>query len=405
VEFRLMGYAAGQPIVWPCPPDWSNPVNETLAWLTDVMQASATAAQQVRQLLDAPRRSFAWQSSADHDERRVVDAIRRQTGVSQFLLPIYPDVQWLTAALAVGADGIDCATGAFDFVEGGQALLWRDVQHWELVTIASIAGGSLAFSAATADAWGPGDRLYPVRKARLLQAPQETQGSDEVSTLQVQAMIDEPCDWPAAWPSSTTYRGVPVMDWRGDESNDPTDEFNRVSGNVDTGTGPIWYYDIPAAPFRLQSQGFKAQSRADYGTLRALLYQLAGRVAQCWVPDWQASVRMSAPITDIGTNLTVAWQGYTVFDFVQVNRRDLRIELYDGAVLYRRITGSADAGDHEVLQLDSALGEAVDPSKVRQINLMSVCAQSSDTVQLQYDTDAATGVTATINWQALANDV
>lgn len=400
-----MGYAAGQPIVWPCPPDWSNPVNETLSWLTDVMQASATAAQQVRQLLDAPRRGFAWQSSILNDERRIVDAIRRQIGVSQFLLPIYPDVQWLSAPLAAGSAGIDCATANFDFVAGGKALLWRDVQNWELVTIDSIADGSVAFTAATANAWGPGDRIYPVRKARLTQPPQETQGSDEISTLQVQALIDEPCDWTPAWPSATVYRGVPVMDWRGDEGTDPTDEYDRVSGTVDATTGPIWYYDVPGNPFRLQSQAFNPFSRADYGKLRALLYQLAGRVAQCWVPDWQNSVRMSAPIDGASTNLTVAWQGYTVFDFVQVNRRDLRIELYDGTVLYRRINGSADAGDHEVLQLDSALGESVDPSKVHQINFMSVAAQAADTAQLQYDTDAATGATTTINWQALANDV
>jgi hypothetical protein len=400
-----MGYAVGQPIVWPCPPDWANPVSETLAWLTDVMQASASAMQQVRQLLTAPRRAFAWQASIDHDERRIVDAIRRQIGVGQFLLPIYPDAQWLVSPLAAGSSGISCDTTNFDFSAGGKALLWRDVQHWELVTVASIAAGSLAFAAPTANAWGAGDRLYPVRKARLTQPPQETQGSDEVSTLQVQALIDEPCDWTPAWPTGAVYRGVPVLDWRGDESTDPTDEYDRSSGTVDTGTGPVWYYDVPALPFRMQSQAFKAQSRADYGRLRALLYQLAGRVTQCWVPDWQASVRMFAPISDTALQLNVGWQGYTVFDFVQVNRRDLRIELLDGTVFYRRITGSADAGDHEVLQLDSALGQAVDPLQVRQINFMSVCAPSSDTVQLQYDADAATGALATLNWQALANDV
>lgn len=400
-----MGYAIGQPLLWPASPDWAQPVNETLAWLTDVMQSSASAMQQVRQLLAAPRRSFAWQSISNGDERRIVDAVRRQVGIAQFLLPVYPDVQWLTGVLASGSTGVDCDTDGFDFLVGGQVLLWRDAQNWELATIASISSGALTFAAATAQAWGVGDRLYPIRKARLTQAPQEDQASDDASTLQVQALIDEASDWTPAWPSATAYRGTPVMDWRGDESTDPTDEYDHVSGNVDNGTGPIWYYDIPAQPFRVQAQQFLLSGRVDHSRFRALAYQLAGRVAQCWVPDWQSSVRMSAPITASGVNLTVAWQGYTLCDYQQGNRRDLRIELNDGTALYRRITGSAESGDNEVLQIDGALGVAVDPSAVRQINLMSVCAAANDTVQIQHQTDADGVATAIINWQTLANDI
>lgn len=400
-----MGYVLGQPLVWPTTPDWSQPVNETLAWLTDAMQASATGMQQVRGLRDAPRRSFAWQSAIDADERRIVDSIRRQIGVGQFLLPVFPDAQWLASTLAAGALGIDCATTGFDFVAGGSAVLWRDPQNWELVSIASIADGVLTLSAETANAWGPGDRLYPVRKARLSKSPQETQYNDEVSVLQVQALIDEPCDWTAAWPSSTTYRGLAVLDWRGDESENPTDQYDRLSGSVDTNVGPAFYFDLPGMPFRAQSQRFQLDGRDDHSKFRALAYQLAGRVAQCWVPDWQASVRLAQAVASNATQITIGWQGYAQFDFQQANRRDLRIELNDGAALYRRITGSADAGDTEVLQLDSALGQAVDPSAIRQINLMSVCASASDTVQIQHDTDADGSGVGVINWQAQANDV
>lgn len=400
-----MGYATGQPVVWPCMPDWSNPVVESLAWLTDVMQASATAMQQVRMLRNAPRRGFSWQASIDGDTRRIVDAIRRQLGVGPFRLPIYPDVQMLAASVAAGATAIPCATVGYDFVVGGSVLLWRTVTMWELVTISAIAPDSLTLASGTVNAWGVGDRLYPVRKARLTQPPQETQHSDDISMLAVQALIDEPCDWTPAWPSATVYRGVPVMDWRGDEGTDPTDQYNRVSGSVDMDTGPVYYYDLPGQPFRTQSQDFFLNGRADHAKFRALLYQLAGQVAQCWVPDWQASMRLTAPIASTDSQLTVAWQGYTQFDAVQVNRRDLRIELFDGTALYRRITGSVESGANEVLQIDSAAAIAIDPSKVRQINFMSVCAQAADAVQLQHDNDDNGHNVGKITWQACANDV
>lgn len=400
-----MGYEIGQPIVWPCVPDWSNPVVESLAWSSDVMQATATAVQQVRQLRAAPRRGFSWQSKIARDDRRIVDSIRRQIGVKQFVLPIFHDAQWLSAALDAGALSVACDTAGFDFVVGGRVLFWRDAQHWELLTLDSVDAAALNFTAATANAWGPGDRLYPVRTARLAQAPQETQWNDETSALQVQALIDEPCDWPAAWPSATVYRGMSVMDWRGDESEDPTDQFNRYSGSIDADTGPVFYYDMPGQPFRLQSQRFNLWGRSSHNTFRALAYQLAGRAAQCWVPDWQSSVRLSAPVAAGANQLTIAWQGYTQFDYQQPGRRDLRIELYDGTALYRRITGSADAVDHEVLQIDSALGVAVDPAAIRQINLMAVCASATDVLQIQHDTDDDGVGSATINWQAVANNV
>lgn len=400
-----MGYAIGQPVLWPCVPDWSNPVTETLSWLTDVMQSSATGMQQVRMLRTAPRRGFSWQSSIDGGTRRVVDAIRRQMGVGLFVLPIYPDVQPITTPMASGTTSMVCETAGYDFVVGGSALLWSSNLHWELAQIASIGASTLTFSAPTANAYAVGDRLYPVRNARLTQAPKETQRSDDASVLQVQAIVDEPCDWVPAWPSTTVYRGLNVMDWRGDESEDPTDQYNRFSGSVDNSTAPAWLYDLPGQPFRVQSQRFLLNGRSDHAKFRALLYQLAGQVAQCWVPDWQASLSLVAPIASTDAQITIAWQGYAQFDSEQTNRRDLRIELVDGTALYRRITSSAESGDNEVLQLDGAVGIAVDPTAIRQVNFMSVCAQASDAVQWKHATDDHGTNAVNLTWQVLSNDI
>lgn len=400
-----MGFATGQPWVWPCTPDWGQPVQESLAWLTDDMQSPGTGMRQVRQLRSAPRRGFRFQALLHDDERRLVDAFRREVGVQPFQLPIYPDVTWLAADLDAGVTSIPCNTAGRDFVDGGRAVLWRDANTWELVTIDTVAVASLTLTTATVDAWQPGDRVYPVRRARLVQPPRETQHSDDVSTLSVQVLIDEPCDWTAAWPSATTYRNLPVLDWRGDEAKDVTDQYDRLSRQVDVATGLVYYDDPPAMPFRAQSQQFLLDGRADHTKFRALAYQLAGRAGQCWVPDWQASARLATAATPAATQLTVAWHGYTQFDAMQTNRRDLRIELFDGTVFYRRVTGSAESGDNEVLQIDSALGQAVAIGDVRQINWMSVCASASDTVQLEHTTDADGIGRATIHWEAQANDV
>lgn len=400
-----MGYAIGQPVLWPCQPEWSNPVSETLAFLTDLMQAK-TGGSQVRALRSSPRRAFSFQCLVKEDARRIVDAIRFDIGVQQFLLPIYPDVQVLGAAIAQGALSIPCRTADFDFVTGGQAVLWQDVNTWELLNVSAIAADALTLAAPGAvNAWGIGTRLYPVRRARVQSVSQADQQSDDVSTSQVTLLIDAPCDWPAAWPSAAVYRGVPVLEWRGDESTDPTDEFDRLSGTIDQDVGPVFYFDLPDMPFRLQSQLFTLGNRADHTTLRSLLYMLNGRAGQLWVPSWQQDLRLLNPALATDTQLQFPFCGYTQFGFEQQNRRDIRIELYNGTVLYRRIIGSAVNASGEILQIDSALGIALDPSTIRQINWLSMCALAADSVQIDHITDADGVSQCTLSWQAVKSDV
>lgn len=392
--------------VLPLAPDWSQPVVETLAWLSDAMQA-ATGAQQVRQLLTAPRRGFSYQAVLGGDDRRVADVWRRTVGVAPFWLPIWPDGQVLGFTLGAGSLSIPCAIAGYDFVAGGSAWLVSASGTQEVVAVSAVASGALTLSAPTVNAYSIGDRLYPLRRARLAQPVQETQANADVATLQIQCAVDEPCDWAPAWPSATVYRTLPVLDWRGDESGDPQEQYNRLSGTVDAATGPIYYYDLPGVPFRAQPVAFNLFSRADAATFRALAYQLAGQVGTCWLPDWQASFRLAQSAAASATAITVGWQGYTQAGGPLPQQRDVRIELLNGTALYRRITTAAEqpnAGT-ETLTLDSALGVALAPAQVRQINLMSVSAQSADTVQISHETDADGVGAATLTFQALSNDV
>jgi hypothetical protein len=346
------------------------------------------------------------QSVESGDTRRFIDNIRFGIGVQRFMLPIWPDVQCLTATLDVGSDSIDVTTAGYDFVAGGSAVLWRDALTWEILSIATVEDGALTLSTPTANAWGTGDRLYPLRRARLQSFPKATQFNDEQSQLQVQCLIDEPCDWPAAWPSSATYRGLSVLEWRNEESEDPTDEFDRLSTTVDQDTGPVAWLDMPELSFRLQSQRFALQNRPDHTAFRSLLYALNGRAGELWVPSWQNDLRMAAAVTAAAITFKVPLCGYTQFSYQQQSRRDVRIELNGGSVLYRRITGSAVGDDGtETLQVDSAFGVDIDPANVRQINFMVPAASASDTFQIDHNTDADGEAVCAINWQAVADDV
>lgn len=400
-----MGYTLDGPILWPTKPEASQPVNETLAFLSDSMVASGTDAEQIRSLRDVPRRTFSFSSLLGRGNQRIADAIRFDIGVRQFLLPIFPDQQWLTGPVTAGAVSISCRTTGFDFVGGGQVALWRNPQTWELATIDSISADGLALTAPTASAWGIGDKLYPVRKARLADTPKASWHTDTTLALDIAVIIDEPCDWPAAWPTGTLYRGAPVLEWRNEVSTDPADQYDRLSGSVDMDVGPVYYFDLPRMPFRVQSQNFKLYRRDKHTLYRSMLYALLGRAATLWVPTWLQDVQLKSPLASNAIQLHVPWMGYSQFGYLQQNRRDIAIELYDGTRFYRRITGCAESGDEEVLQMDSALGVALDPSAVRAIGWLSMCGSASDTFQIQHINDADGVAYASINWRAVKSNV
>lgn len=127
-----MSFSLSSARIWPVPPDWSNGVQETLEWATNVMAASATAVTQHRAYRIGPRRSFSFDVSAAQNQRRAAEMLLAgYSGVWQ--MPIWPDVQWLPATLASGATSIPCATAGFDFVAGGRALLYASMNAWEVV--------------------------------------------------------------------------------------------------------------------------------------------------------------------------------------------------------------------------------------------------------------------------------
>src|SRR6185437_8450827 len=85
----VMGIVDSTDVPWTIVPDWSNGVQESLSWSTDVMQANATAVTQHRSLRASPRRSFTFALAADAQNRRAADMLLAgHSGL--WPLPIWP---------------------------------------------------------------------------------------------------------------------------------------------------------------------------------------------------------------------------------------------------------------------------------------------------------------------------
>lgn len=398
-----MGFSATGAQVWPVPPDWSDGVEETLSWATDILLASATARTQHRATRVGPRRSFTFRVAARGQERRVADMlVNGHSGCWE--LPIWPDVHWLTAPLAIGSTQIPCITNGRDLVSGGRALLYAAVNQWEMVTIDTVEADQITLATPTVGSYGPGHRLYPLRRARLQDGAEERLRSSDAGRRTLSFDIAEKCDWPTL--TMPTYRGHPVLDRRPDESEDPTTSVNRLVQTVDYGVGLPMVHDLPAVALRTQKTHWKLFGRADHSWYRSLVYTLDGRRVPLWLPSWTDDLRPVATVAGGSVSMPVEWTGYTLFGKAKPNRQDVRIELTDGTALYRRIVNAVEAGATETLTLDAALDETgISPERIRQVSFMALSMLASDQVEIEHVTDGDGVATSTLGWQVVVPDV
>lgn len=400
-----MGFVQAGPRIWPLPPDWGKGFTERLAWATNVTVANATAVSEHVGYQIGPMRSFSFEVAAFRSaDRQLVDMLLAGHS-GPWLLPIWPDVQRLAGALQAGDTYISCRTVDFDFSSGGRALLWAAPNRWEVLTVDSVEGLGLALSSPALNGWPTGTRLYPLRRADVQPGGEERLRTDCASRRRVAFDLDEPSDWPvlSALPD---YLGHSVLTARPDWSEDPTAAYDRLRQAAEFPGAVRLTYDLPDQALREQSTQWKLAGRPRKSWYRSLLYTLSGRCVPMWLPSFASDLTPAAPVAGGTTALQVRWAGYTQLGRSRHNRRDLRIELTDGTVLYRRIVAAVEAGDVEMLTLSDALDAgAVAPERIRKVSFMALATLASDAVEIQYATDGDGMATSTLGWRTVVPDV
>lgn len=383
-----MAYTFGGPMVWPLLPNWQRGVEESLEFRTFATRASLTGLSQKKRMRIAPRRGFSFEVHPYGDGRRLLESLRVKHGKREWLLPIWHDRQRLAAELTSGATSIPCDTAGYDFAVGRYALLRKSVLHtteFEVVQIDSIDVGAINLLSATTQTWPAGTFLYPIRFARMSDGGNRVRLlTSDVSTLAADFEVSEPCDWPAHT-FADEYRSAPVWEFPHNWANARELGFDRSVTAVDNATSIPVYYDFPDKTFLSLSAAWLARNREQSLLLRGVLYALAGRFVSLWVPTMAEDL---VPAATAEAALTVRYCGYEEFGLDTEGRQDIRIELVDGTVYYRRVTAATPSGENEVLTLDTALPAPVAAANIRRVSYLARVQQASDALSIRHSTNA-----------------
>ncbi len=381
--FEITGFRLTAP-VWSFRPDASTPTKETLAWKTDVMRGWS-GAEMRRAIRIAPRRTFTFSSTVTDVDRRVMETLLFAWSSQLFALPVFTDGQLLATAIAAGALSIPCVTANYDFVAGGLGLLLTDAQTTELFQISTVGSNYLEVSNGTQNAWGAGSRLYPVRQARLLSYPKATRESSTVATIAPTFTIAEPCDWTPI-SGLPQYRTASVLEFEPDAGNGQEISYVRETMIIDNASGLPEVDDRAGLGFPSIGHGWFMVGAAARATFRSILYALKGKQGALWVPSFQYDIIIEADISGGATLLTIQNIGMFAYLNAVQNRQDIRIELFDGTVFYRRVTSAAEVTPAvEQITIDSILSSSLIPAaSIRRVSFMTLCRLAGDAITIDH---------------------
>lgn len=368
---------------WAFVPDWSSPIVERIEWRTDVLQ-SYDGSEQRSALRLAPRQSWEFSCFFDGAARRYAEALIWGNGARTWALPIWPDGLQLLADLPSGSTEILIDTAGRAFTAGGLALLMTDERTAETLEVQAVQSDRLVLRRPTSRAWPAGARLLPARVAQLADSLKLGRWSGQASMSTLQFNVVGPVDH-AADAGSATHRGLPVLERRPNWVEAPDVELARKLSEIDNMIGIPVRIDEAAMPLPAQRMRWLHSTRADLTAFRSLAYALRGRQGGIWVPTWCDDLQPVAIIGSSDLAMDVEWSGYTLHLYGQPGRMDLRIELADGTVFYRRVTGASEiSASTERVLIDSALGRDVAPAEVLQVSFMLQARLDSDALEIAH---------------------
>ncbi|KAA2285424.1 hypothetical protein [Arenimonas fontis] len=371
-------------IPWGWAPDWGSGIREWLEWLTDTLPAHG-GEEQRRSLRLGPRQQFEFRVLAQGSDRAWLESVLWRHGNGRFAVPLWPDALTLEAALPSGSTVVPVDPQGRQFAAGEPvALLGDSPRQIELAEVASVAGGVVTLAGATAQAWPAGTQVIPAPVARLDVPAALPRFTGQVASVRLRFEMDRPAAWPEEI-GAAAYRGYPVLEEAIDWAEDPLVQLDRRSTTIDAGTGPVLVDDPVGAPLPLFRARRTLLSRSEIAAWRSQLFALDGRRGAIWVPSWSEDLLPAATIAAGSTTLDVHWCGVAANLAGDPMRRDLRIELIDGTVLYRRVTAVSElSASVERLTLDSALGVEVAPEGFALVSWLSLTRQESDVAEFAW---------------------
>lgn len=390
-------------VVWPFSPTWQNGLAESLEWRSTVIRAF-NGKEQRTALRRTPRQTIEYTSLMTGLEAQTFENIMFGWQYRQFALPLWQEKSRLTEGVPGGLDVLQLQTEGRRIKPGSLLVIFADFQNFETVEVETVGPNSVVLRAAVQRDWPEGTPVFPVTIANLANEIPTQRATDATMTARVRFAVDPSFD-DAAIPVETglpVYRGIELYVGNRPNWAQQIDFIYRADVDlIDFGTSRYRTRARNSTPYHEKRTNWQVTSRQAIAQLRAFLGRRQGRAVPVWMPSGNIDFKLLDNITAVALVIDVMPNDYDRLVGQAPNKRDILIELRDGAVFARRIVSSTLGASGELrLGIDAALGQNVSIAQVKRISYLGLYRLTGDAVTFNYlsqtTATVAAGITATL---------
>lgn len=380
-------------VTWFIPPNWRSPVVERIEFSTNIITAFDGSEQRLARRGDSARWFLEYRWDAVENDARYIENTIFGWGPRIWAVPIWQHGQNIGSNLVPGATSILADTADLDFHVGGLAVLMNPENPtvFEAFEVLEVNPTSITPKRPTTGSWPASSTyIYPARTARMTQYPQMTRWTSQVLSGAVSWRMEEPLRRTAA--SETTYRSYPILEQKPEWSTDPQATYERKMATLDFTFSAPFIDDESGLAEPAFVQRWFFTTRAEVEAFRQFLFARRGKQKAIWIPSFADDLEVVTTVSAAQINLDVRACGLTSLVAGEVHKRDLRIQMTDGTVFYRRASAYVEVdATTERLTIDSALGAVYEPGDFALISWMSLMRLDSDSIEITHQTGQYSG--------------
>lgn len=382
-------------VAWPFAPNWSQPMSETLDWLTDVIVAY-NGDEQRRVIRSKPRCMFEYTSSLTNKNSSICANLLWGNQNRAWGLPLWFDRSTLTSIASASSYSIATITANKNFVVGGYAILITDTMTYEVVEIVSVTSSSITVVSPLTATWAAGTNIYPLVVAKMPTSVTSRKLTDSVTEIAVTFNADPVLTIPhlPLGTAPTSYNEYEVVlkkpNWA--EPLDFTNEFEYAEVDYQTGGTDVFATTDYAKVARRFS--WLLRDRTEIIDFRKLLGRLKGRAKPVYIPTWLEDFELYAPVTSTSsTELRVVTNEF--YRMVSVDPAlNTIMMMVNNSPVFKTIQSVTLASGYTSIVFTTAIGITISSANLQRICLMHLCRFTTDRVTINYLSDSVATVDA-----------
>ena len=266
-------------------PNWREPIGERLTYATEVL-SSENDSEQRRSLRLRPRRSFEMTFTRSRELRSRLDSFFTAHGKHDFQLPMWHEQFILSDTLGSTLVFPLGTLETREFRAGMYALvIAKDPVIFDVLKISAhdLETDTITLTGTALYTWGAGDRIVPLRLARVLDSVELANPTDGVGETRVRFQIS---DSEPRWFDPSWVACSPRFWFNINRASDVTHTLSRPTAYVtDAGVGPVDVYDNDQRERIAIATSLTLMGRHEVFGFRQFIDMARGRAVRFWSPS------------------------------------------------------------------------------------------------------------------------